>query len=64
MLKHTLAAAVFSACFAAPVNAQTEAPPAVDTMTCEQLAAELTVAGQRMNSQLDPEFATEGAGVI
>lgn len=33
--------------------------PAVDTMTCDQMMAEMTVAGQKMNSQLDPEFAKE-----
>jgi len=28
-------------------------------MTCQQMQAELTVAGQKMASQLDPEFAKE-----
>jgi hypothetical protein len=28
-------------------------------MDCDQMLAELTVAGQRMNAQLDPEFASE-----
>jgi hypothetical protein len=28
-------------------------------MTCEQMQAELGVAGQRMNAQLDPEFSSE-----
>ncbi len=28
--------------------------PAVDTLTCDQMLAEMTTAGQRMNSQLDP----------
>jgi hypothetical protein len=30
--------------------------PAVDTMTCDQMLAELTEAGRRMNGQLDPSF--------
>jgi hypothetical protein len=34
-------------------------PPAVETMTCDQMTAEMTVAGQKMNSQMDPEFARE-----
>jgi hypothetical protein len=28
-------------------------------MTCEQMQAEMMVAGQQMNAQLDPEFAFE-----
>jgi hypothetical protein len=60
MLKSILFAVVFSACFVMPVQAQTEAAlPAVDGMTCEQMMAEMTVAGQHMNAHLDPEFATE-----
>ena len=30
----------------------------VETLTCEQMLVEMTGAGQRMNSQLDPSFAT------
>ena len=30
---------------------------AVDTMTCDQLLAEMTSAGQRMTSQMDPSMA-------
>jgi hypothetical protein len=59
MLKHVLAATAFAACLAAPAEAQDGTLPAVDTMNCEQMQAELMVAGQTMNSQLDPEFATE-----
>jgi hypothetical protein len=59
MLKHLFAAAAFAACIAAPADAQNGALPPVESMNCDQMMAELTVAGQRMNSQLDPEFATE-----
>ena len=31
--------------------------PAINTMTCDQMLAEMTSAGQRMNSQLDPSMA-------
>lgn len=30
----------------------------VETLTCDQMLVEMTAAGQRMNSQLDPSFAT------
>lgn len=30
----------------------------VETLTCEQMLVEMTGAGQRMNNQLDPSFAT------
>jgi hypothetical protein len=60
-------AAVATVCFVAPALAQTDAPlppaaeaatlPPVDTMSCEQMNAEMMVAGQQMNSQLDPSFA-------
>jgi hypothetical protein len=47
-------------CFGAAASAIADTPPPpVDTMTCDQMLAELTVAGQKMNSQLDPEFARE-----
>jgi hypothetical protein len=43
-----------------PLAAQAEtAPPSVDTMSCEQMQAEMVVAGQRMRSQLDPQFGVE-----
>ena len=42
----------------AQVQTQT-APPPVDTMTCAQMQAEMTTAGQQMNSQLDPQFGVE-----
>lgn len=43
-----------------PLAAQTETvPPPVDTMTCDQMQAEMVVAGQRMRSQLDPQFGVE-----
>jgi hypothetical protein len=46
-------------CATAIADAAYVALPSVDTMSCDQMMAELVVAGQRMNSQLDPEFATE-----
>ena len=44
-----------------PIAAQSEAaaPPPVDTMTCDQMLAEMTGAGRQMNSQLDPQFGVE-----
>jgi hypothetical protein len=59
MLKHLFAAVAFTACLAAPADAQNGAPPLVETMTCDQMTAEMMVAGQRMNAQMDPEFAAE-----
>lgn len=38
---------------------QTVPPPAVETMTCEQMNAEMMEAGRRMSAQMDPEFSTE-----
>jgi len=43
----------------ATVAVASDALPAVETMTCEQMTAELTVAGQKMSAQLDPAFAKE-----
>jgi hypothetical protein len=43
----------------ASVAVASDALPPVETMTCDQMLAEMTVAGQKMNSQLDPEFAKE-----
>lgn len=57
-MKALFATAAFTVCFAAGAIAQ-EALLPVDTMTCEQMQAELTVAGQQMNAQMDPEFARE-----
>jgi hypothetical protein len=54
MLKHVFAAAAFAACLATSANAQ-DAPPPVDTMTCDQMNAEMMTAGMRMNAQLDSE---------
>lgn len=31
----------------------------VDSLTCEQMTAEMMLAGQQMNAQLDPNFATD-----
>lgn len=33
--------------------------PAVQSMTCQQMLAEITTAGQTMNRQMDPQFAVE-----
>lgn len=61
--------AVALLCCAAPAAAQTldpippgatleVVPPApVETLTCEQMQAEMIVAGQLMQSQMDPNFA-------
>jgi hypothetical protein len=46
-------------CATAIANAADGALPPVDTMNCDQMMAELIVAGQKMNSQMDPEFAKE-----
>lgn len=61
MLKYIVAAFAFTAMCATPADAQTDptALPPVETLTCEQMQAELMVAGQQMNAQLDPEFAAE-----
>lgn len=59
MLKHFVAVAAFTACLAAPAFAQEGWPPPVETMTCDQMTAEMVTAGQQMNGQLDPEFARE-----
>lgn len=58
-MKAFVATAVFALCLASSALAQDAAPPPVESMTCEQMMAELTVAGQQMNAQLDPEFARE-----
>ena len=41
-----------------PAMAQTPqpAPPPVESLTCEQMYAEMMVAGQRMSGQLDPRL--------
>jgi hypothetical protein len=58
MFTRALPAAVTVLCFAS-VAVASDTLPAVETMTCDQMLAELTVAGQKMNSQMDPEFARE-----
>ena len=49
-----------------PVAAQSEAaaPPPVDTMTCDQMLAEMTGAGRQMNSQLDPQFGVDANAMM
>lgn len=34
-------------------------PPPVESMDCDAMIAEMTAAGQKMSSQMDPEFAAE-----
>lgn len=34
-------------------------PPPVESMDCDAMLAEMTAAGQKMSSQMDPEFAAE-----
>lgn len=59
MLKRFLIVSVAAVCFAASALAQAPTPPPVESMNCDAMLAEMTVAGQQMNAQLDPEFATE-----
>jgi hypothetical protein len=40
-------------------QAQQQTLPPVDTMTCDQMMAEMTTAGQQMHGQLDPQFGVE-----
>ena len=41
-------------------QAQAAAPlPAVDTLTCDQMMAEVTTAGQQMQAQMDPNMGAE-----
>jgi len=58
MSKLLAAASVFVLVFA-EAAAQQAPLPAVETMTCDQMLAEMTTAGQQMNAQLDPEFARQ-----
>jgi len=61
-MRTLLVTAVIVVSFSAAAVAQDEtqgAPPPVESMTCEQMQAELIVAGERMNAQMDPEFAAE-----
>lgn len=48
---------------ATAIASAAEAPP-VETMNCDQMTAELVVAGQKMNSQMDPEFAREAQAMM
>jgi len=59
MFTRALPAAFSVLCVASVAVASEAALPAVETMTCDQMLAEMTVAGQKMNAQLDPEFAKE-----
>jgi hypothetical protein len=57
MLKYLVAVAAFTAMCATPADAQTEPAPllAVESMTCDQMNAEMMTAGMQMNSQIDTE---------
>jgi hypothetical protein len=61
MLRPLLFTAALAAICTAAVAQETATvpPPPVESMNCDQMLAELTVAGQRMSAQLDPEFASE-----
>ncbi len=59
MMKSLLASTAFAIAFAAPALAQDGALAPVESMNCDEMQAELMVAGQRMNAQLDPEFGAE-----
>jgi hypothetical protein len=43
----------------AALGAQQQSLPPVDTMTCDQMSAEMMTAGQQMHGQLDPQFGVE-----
>ncbi len=60
MNNQTLLIGVLIACLTAPAGAQTEPLlPALETLNCEQMQAEMTSAGQLMNQQIDPNLGTE-----
>lgn len=69
MLRSILAGATIALCLVAvsalaqPNSAgaptQVQTLPAVDTMTCDQMQAELTTSGMQMHNQLDPQFGVE-----
>jgi hypothetical protein len=63
MLKPLLAATAMFACLAAGAVAL-EPPPPVESMDCAEMQAELTAAGQQMNAQMDPEFASEAQSMM
>ena len=52
------------ACATAIAGAADVALPPVESMNCDQMMAELVVAGQKMNSQMDPEFAREAQAMM
>jgi hypothetical protein len=75
MHKPLIACAAFAMCLAAAALAQTQpapvspsqqgaAPPPVETMDCQQMAAEMTSAGQTTNSHLDPQFGIEANAMM
>lgn len=60
MLRAMLAGATIALSLGAAAAAQESAElPAVQTMTCQQMLAEMTTAGRTVNSQMDPQFAPE-----
>ena len=64
MLKTILVSAAFAIGVAAAAAQEPAAPPAVESMNCQQMLAEMTTAGQRMNSQLDPQFGVEANAMM
>ena len=51
-------------CASAIASAADVTPPAVETMDCSQMTAEMIVAGKRMKDQMDPEFAKEAQAMM
>ncbi|MGH6950379.1 MAG: hypothetical protein ACREH4_05880 [Vitreimonas sp.] len=65
MLRAILAGAAVALGLVAAAAAQESADlPAVQSMNCQQMIAEMTTAGQTMNSQLDPQFAVEAQAMM
>lgn len=48
----------------AAIAGASETPPAVETMDCDQMRAELAATGAKMRSQLDPEFVKEAQAMM
>ena len=60
MLRAMLAGATIALSLGAVAMAQeSTALPAVQSMTCQQMLAEMTTAGRTMNGQMDPQFVVE-----
>ena len=70
MKKLLLVSAFVIAYYGAGAGAQTEVPvlqavppPAVETLNCEQMQAEMMTAGQLMNQQMDPNLGADIAAM-